>query len=71
MSDTSTLGPVDPQIWLPTRNRYVPAKEILKIVDDLDDKTQKSAYSSPTPIDAVINVNVVFGLRGSVVSPII
>lgn len=38
MSDTSSLGPVDPQILLPTRDDYFPAKEILRVVDNLDER---------------------------------
>ena len=35
MSSTSALGPIDPQIALPTRKRYVPAKDIVSIVEDI------------------------------------
>ncbi len=40
MSNTSALGPVDPQILMPRRDQYVPAKGILEIVDDLDRRTK-------------------------------
>lgn len=33
MSDTSALGPVDPQILMPQRDRYFPAKGIVELVD--------------------------------------
>lgn len=45
MSNASTLGPVDPQVLLPARDRFFPAKEILKIVDDLDERTQTSPHA--------------------------
>lgn len=35
MSDTSTLGPIDPQIYLPTRREYMAAKDIVRIVDEV------------------------------------
>lgn len=60
MSNTSALGPVDPQVLLPARDRFFPAKEILKIVDDLDNRTQNSPqafelYSALlADIDAVV-----------------
>lgn len=60
MSNTSALGPVDPQVLLPARDRFFPAKEILKIVDDLDARTQTSPqafelYSALlADIDAVV-----------------
>lgn len=40
MSDTSALGPVDPQILLPRRDQYFPAKGIVEIVNDLDERTR-------------------------------
>lgn len=40
MSATSALGPVDPQIFLPTRNTYYPAKDLIQIVEDLEQRTQ-------------------------------
>ncbi len=42
MSTTSALGPVDPQIFLPTRNSYYPAKDLVQIVDDLEQRTQSN-----------------------------
>lgn len=45
MSDTSALGPVDPQIFLPARNGFYPAKDILKIVDDLDHRTKENPHA--------------------------
>lgn len=35
MSSTSALGPIDPQIGLPTRKQYIPAKNIVSIVEDI------------------------------------
>lgn len=40
MSDTSALGPVDPQVRLPRRDQYFPAKGIVEIVNDLDERTR-------------------------------
>ena len=40
MSDRSALGPIDPQVFMPQRNQYHPAKNIVKIVDDLDNRTR-------------------------------
>lgn len=45
MSDTSALGPVDPQILLPHRDQYFPAKGIVELVDDLDDKTRDNPHA--------------------------
>ncbi|MXX64981.1 MAG: hypothetical protein F4Z36_07935 [Acidimicrobiia bacterium] len=42
MSNTSALGPVDPQIFMPQRKEYYPAKGILAIVDDLDNRTRRN-----------------------------
>ena len=60
MSSTSALGPIDPQVRLPVRNSYVPAKGILEIVNDLDKRTKENPqafelYASLlADIDAVI-----------------
>ena len=45
MSDTSALGPVDPQVYLPARQGFFPAKDILKIVDDLDQRTKENPHA--------------------------
>jgi hypothetical protein len=45
MSDTSALGPVDPQVFLPARKGFFPAKDILKIVDDLDQRTKENPHA--------------------------
>lgn len=45
MSDTSALGPVDPQILLPHRDRFLPAKGIVELVDDLDGKTRDNPHA--------------------------
>ncbi len=45
MSDTSALGPVDPQVFLPARDGFFPAKDILKIVDDLDQRTKENPHA--------------------------
>lgn len=45
MSDTSALGPVDPQILLPHRDQYFPAKGIVELVDDLDGKTRDNPHA--------------------------
>ena len=42
MSSTSALGPIDPQVLLPHRQGYYPAKDILAIVDDLDQRTREN-----------------------------
>lgn len=61
MSDTSTLGPIDPQIFLIERQTYMPAKDIVRIVDDviaprLNENPQLSEFytSFLMDIDAVI-----------------
>lgn len=41
MSSTSALGPVDPQMFLSTREQPVPAKDILSIVEDIVEKRVK------------------------------
>lgn len=41
MSSTSALGPIDPQIGFPTRQQYVPAKDIVSIVEDVELKVKK------------------------------
>lgn len=45
MSDTSALGPVDPQILLPDRGHFFPAKGIVELVDDLDGKTRDNPHA--------------------------
>jgi len=40
MSDASMLGPIDPQIFMPTRDQYVAAKQIQGTVDDLEERIQ-------------------------------
>lgn len=40
MSDASVLGPIDPQIFMSTREQYVAAKQIKGIVDDLEKRIQ-------------------------------
>lgn len=47
MSDTSDLGPVDPQVLMRSRGEYVPAKDITEIVDDLEAKVQQNPESYP------------------------
>lgn len=60
MSDTSALGPIDPQVLLPGRHQYIPAKDIVAIVDDLDKRTKDNPqafelYASLlADIDAII-----------------
>ncbi len=39
MSNSSALGPIDPQVPMATRRTYIPAKDILEIVDDLETRT--------------------------------
>jgi len=39
MSNSSALGPIDPQVPLPARGAFIPAKDILEIVDDLEART--------------------------------
>ena len=60
MSDTSALGPIDPQVLMHKRNQYIPAKDIVAIVEDLEERTKKNPqafelYASLlADIDAVI-----------------
>lgn len=41
MTSSSALGPVDPQIFLPLRKGFFPAKSIVELVDDLDEKSRE------------------------------
>ena len=41
MTSTSALGPVDPQVFLPLRKGFFPAKSIVELVEDLDKKTRQ------------------------------
>ena len=61
MSSTSALGPIDPQIALPTRKHFVPAKDIVSIVKDIVEPRVKESphllelYASfMADVDAVI-----------------
>lgn len=60
MSDTSALGPIDPQVLMQRRHQYIPAKDIVAIVDDLDTRTKENPqafelYASLlADIDAII-----------------
>lgn len=40
MGDVSVLGPIDPQIPMPTRDRYVAAKQITGIVNDFEERAK-------------------------------
>ena len=40
MSSPSTLGPIDPQIYMPQRHGFLAAKQILEVVDDLERRAQ-------------------------------
>lgn len=42
MSDTSALGPIDPQVLMKSRREYIPAKDIVAIVEDLDERTRRN-----------------------------
>ena len=42
MADTSVLGPVDPQVFLPLRRQFFPAKSIIELVDDLEHRVQNN-----------------------------
>ncbi|MCQ3814124.1 MAG: hypothetical protein KTU85_06865 [Acidimicrobiia bacterium] len=60
MSDTSALGPIDPQVLLEQRHQYFPAKEVVAIVNDLDERTKTNPQAFElyatllADIDAVI-----------------
>ncbi|MCY3952066.1 MAG: hypothetical protein OXG55_00985 [bacterium] len=60
MSDTSALGPIDPQVPLQRRRQYFPAKDIVAIVEDLEERSKENPqafelYASLlADIDAVI-----------------
>ncbi len=41
MSDSSALGPIDPQLQLPSREEFVPAKDIIEIVENLQSEAKK------------------------------
>jgi Serine dehydrogenase proteinase len=45
MSDTSDLGPVDPQVFMPDRGRFVAAKDIVAVVEDLESRVAASPSS--------------------------
>jgi ClpP class serine protease len=47
MSDSSDLGPVDPQVWMASRKEYVPAKEIEGAVQDLEQRVTQNADAYP------------------------
>lgn len=40
MSDSSALGPVDPQVYMPRRGHYMAAKDIVALVEDLEGRTK-------------------------------
>lgn len=60
MSDASALGPIDPQVPLQSRGQYFPAKDIVAIVDDLEERSRTNPqafelYASLlADVDAVI-----------------
>lgn len=47
MSDTSDLGPVDPQILMSARRGYYPAKGVVEAVADLEEKISKNPDAYP------------------------
>lgn len=60
MSDTSDLGPVDPQVWVKSRDEYVPALDIKFIYEEYEQKVLSNPQAAPWyaglmgDIDAVI-----------------
>ena len=69
MSDTSALGPIDPQVLMPQRGQYIAAKDIVAIVDDLNQKTMDNPqafelYASLlADIDAVVYQTAIAAMR--------
>lgn len=59
MSDTSALGPVDPQVYLQARDTYYPAKEIVRIVDDLDERTKATPHAFELYIALLVEIDAV------------
>lgn len=59
MSDTSALGPVDPQVYLQARDTYYPAKDIIRIVDDLDERTKTTPHAFELYIALLAEIDAV------------
>ncbi|MGH8872880.1 MAG: SDH family Clp fold serine proteinase [Acidimicrobiia bacterium] len=47
MSDTSDLGPVDAQIWMGSRREYVPTKDVVDVVGDLETRVKGNPEAFP------------------------
>ena len=63
MSDTSTLGPIDPQVLLPDRGQYIPAKDIVSIVEDLEDRTRQNPQAFELYVSLLADVDAILYQR--------
>ena len=69
MSNASALGPVDPQVFFPGRKSYIAAKDIVEIVEGLDQRIQDNPQSFElyasllADIDMVVYQSAVAAIR--------
>ena len=59
MSDTSALGPIDPQVLMQKRLQYIPAKDIVAIVEDLEERTKENPQAFELYVSLLADIDAV------------
>ena len=59
MSDTSALGPIDPQVFMQKRRQYIPAKNIVAIVEDLEARTKEDPQAFELYVSLLADIDAV------------
>ena len=59
MSDTSALGPIDPQVLMKKRLQYIPAKDIVAIVEDLEERTKENPQAFELYVSLLADIDAI------------
>ena len=59
MSDTSALGPIDPQVLMQKRLQYIPAKDIVAIVEDLEERTKENPQAFELYVSLLADIDAI------------
>ena len=59
MSDTSALGPIDPQVLMQKRIQYIPAKDIVAIVEDLEERTKENPQAFELYVSLLADIDAI------------
>ena len=59
MSDTSALGPIDPQVLMQKRLQYIPAKDIVAIVEDLEERTRDNPQAFELYVSLLADIDAI------------